>query len=79
MPRAYPHHIENVGDDEFHLLIFFDQAMPGDIGYRATAAAFSRGVLATTFGVPERELPSFPRTPVDPLIVSPPNPLDPVS
>lgn len=50
-----------------------------DIGYRATAAAFSREVLATTFGVPERGLPGFPFTPVDPLIVSRPNTLDPVS
>jgi oxalate decarboxylase len=79
VPRAYPHHIENVGDDEFHFLIFFDQPMPGDIGYRATASAFSRAVLASTFDVPERELPSFPFTPVDPLIVARPNPLDPVS
>jgi oxalate decarboxylase len=76
VPRAYPHHIENVGDDEFHFLIFFDQAMPGDIGYRATASAFSREVLACAFGVPERELPSFPFTPVVPLIVSRLNPLD---
>ncbi len=78
VPRAYPHHIEVVGDDEFHFLIFFDQPTPGDIGYRATASAFSREVLAATFDVPERLLPAFPFTPVDPLIVARRNPLDPV-
>ena len=77
VPRAYPHHIENVGWDELHFLIFFDQPTPGDIGYRATASAFSRGVLSATFGVPEEDLPSFPFTPVDPLIVPRLNPIDP--
>lgn len=78
VPRAYPHHIEVIGDEEFHFLIFFDQATPGDIGYRATASAFSREVLAATFDVPERLLPVFPLTPEDPLIVSRRNPVDPV-
>jgi len=79
VPRAYPHHIEVVGYDEFHFLIFFDQPTPGDIGYRATASAFSREVLAATFDVPERLLPVFPFTPADPLIVPRRNPVDPVA
>jgi len=78
VPRAYPHQIEVVGDEEIHFCIFFDQPTPGDIGYRASASAFSRRVLASTFGVAEAELPQFPFTPVDPLIVSRENPLDPV-
>ncbi len=69
VPRAYPHHIEVLDDDGFHFVIFFDQPTPGDIGYRATASAFSREVLAATFDIPERSLPEFPFTPVDPLIV----------
>ena len=77
IPRAYPHHIENVGQEELHFLIFFDQPTPGDIGYRATTSAFSRRVLSATFGVPENDLPSFPFTPVDPLIVPRRNPVDP--
>ena len=79
IPRAYPHHIESLTDDGIHFLIFFDQPTPGDIGYRATASAFSREVLSAAFGVPERELPQFPFTPVDPLIVGRPNPRDPVA
>ena len=77
IPRAYPHHIEALEDDGIHFLILFDQPTPGDIGYRATASAFSREVLSAAFGVPERALPRFPFTPVDPLIVGRPNPRDP--
>lgn len=69
VPRAYPHHIEVHGDEGFHFVIFFDRPTPGDISYRATASAFSREVLAAMFDIPERELPEFPFTPIDPLIV----------
>jgi oxalate decarboxylase len=78
IPRAYPHHIEALGEEGIHFLIFFDQPTPGDIGYRATASAFSREVLSAAFGVPEAQLPRFPFTPVDPLIVGRVNPVDPV-
>jgi len=78
VPRAYPHHIEALGEDGIRFLIFFDQPTPGDIGYRATASAFSREVLSAAFGVSERDLPQFPFTPVDPLIVERANPIDPV-
>lgn len=79
IPRAYPHHIEVLGGEDIHFLIFFDQPTPGDIGYRATATAFSREVLAATFGLREKDLPPFPSTPVDPLIVNRSNPRDPIS
>ena len=62
IPRAYPHHIEVVGPSDFHFLIFFDQAMPGDIGFRASASAYSREVLAATFNTHRRRLPAFPFT-----------------
>ena len=76
IPRAYPHHIENVGNDPWHFLIFFDQPTPADIGYRASASAYTREVLAATFGAHVDELPTFPFTPTDPLIVSRVNPVD---
>ncbi|MDW4736295.1 cupin domain-containing protein, partial [Escherichia coli] len=31
IPRAYPHHIEVLDNDEIHFLIFFDQPTPGDV------------------------------------------------
>lgn len=77
IPRAYPHHIEQLGDEEIHFLIFFDQPTPGDIGYRATATAFSREVLAATLGTTEDVLPPLPFTPADPLVVGLINPRDP--
>ncbi|MCX4160054.1 MULTISPECIES: cupin domain-containing protein [Paraburkholderia] len=76
VPRAYPHHIETLGDDGFHFLIFFDQPTPGDIGCRTSVTAFSREVIGATFGVLERNLPQFPFTPSDPLMVGRLNPRD---
>jgi oxalate decarboxylase len=78
IPKAYPHQIEVIGDDEIHFLIFFDRPIPGDIGYRASVSAFSRPVLAATLGVDLAELPEYPFTPVDPLLVAKANPSDPV-
>ncbi len=77
IPRAYPHHIETLGEEGLDFLIFFDQPTPGDVGYRATGSAFSREVLAGSFGIPARDLPRLPYTPVDPLIVERRNPRDP--
>ncbi|TQJ30910.1 cupin domain-containing protein [Microbacterium sp. SLBN-146] len=78
IPRAYPHHIEDIGDDEIHFLIFFDQPTPGDVGFRASASAYSRAVLSAAFGVAQEELPDFPVTAEDPLVVERINPVDPV-
>ncbi len=76
IPRAYPHHIENIGSDEWHFLIFFDQPFPADIGYRASASAYSREVLAAAFNTHIDDLPNFPLTTADPLIVPRRNPVD---
>lgn len=76
IPRAYPHHIEVVDAPEIHFCIFFDQPTPGDIGYRASASAYSRAVLAATFDTHVDDLPKFPFTKSDPLIVNRHNPLD---
>jgi oxalate decarboxylase len=76
IPRAYPHHIENTGLEPWHFLIFFDQPVPADIGYRASASAYSREVLAAAFDTHIDDLPVFPFTPADPLIVSRRNPVD---
>jgi oxalate decarboxylase len=78
VPRAYPHQIEVIGDEPIHFCIFFDQPTPGDIGFRASASAYSRRVFAAVFGVPEDDVPDFPFTPIDPLLVSRENPVDPV-
>lgn len=61
---------------DIHFAIFFDQPMPGDIGYRASASAYARQVLAATFNMHIDDLPNFPFTNADPLIVSRNNPVD---
>lgn len=76
IPRAYPHHIENIGADDWHFLIFFDQPFPADIGFKASASAYSREVLAAAFNTHIDDLPTFPFTPADPLVVSRVNPVD---
>lgn len=76
VPRAYPHHIEVVDAPDIHFLIFFDQPTPGDIGYRASISAYSREVLAATFDTHIDDLPNFPFTSADPLIVTRRNPVD---
>jgi oxalate decarboxylase len=76
IPRAYPHHIEVMESPGWHFLIFFDQPFPADIGYRASASAYSREVLAAAFDTHIDDLPQFPFTPADPLIVTRVNPVD---
>ena len=78
IPRAYPHHIENVGGDEaFHVLIFFDQTSPATSATGPSSTSFPRDVLAAAFGMAESDLPTFPFTPIDPLLVPRTNPVDP--
>lgn len=76
IPRAYPHHIELLDAPDLHFLIFFDQPTPADVGYRTSVSAYSREVLAATFGTHIDDLPDFPFTTADPLIVGRRNPLD---
>lgn len=49
IPRAYPHHIENLGDDDLKILIFFDQPMPEDIGFTGSVKSNSNAALAALF------------------------------
>jgi oxalate decarboxylase len=67
-----------IGDEDIHFLIFFDQPFPADVGYRASATALSKEVLAATFGVKAQDMPQFPFTSKDSLIVARKYPLDPV-
>lgn len=78
IPPAYPHHIENIGSGTFHVIIFFDRTEPGDVGYRSLINVYPRDVLAATLGMAEADLPNFPFTEIDPLIVPRANPVDPV-
>ncbi|MEU3187892.1 cupin domain-containing protein [Streptomyces sp. NPDC006923] len=78
VPRAYPHHIEDIGEGELHFLVFFDRSTPGNIGYKASVGGFSKEVLAASFGITPDDMADLPFTPEDPLLVSRRNPVDPV-
>lgn len=46
IPKAYPHHIENLSASGLQVLIFFDQPMPQDVGFSGSIKSFSDEVLS---------------------------------
>jgi oxalate decarboxylase len=79
IPIAYPHHFEDLGEDDLKLLVFFDQPRPGDIGMLPAAGCFSKDVLAASFGLSPSQFPNLPFAANDPLFVPKINPVDPES
>jgi oxalate decarboxylase len=69
IPKGYPHHIENLREDEMRFLIFFDNTTPEDIGFTGALAAFPRKIIAPTLGCTEETLPIVPAYPADLLMV----------
>ncbi len=78
IPKAYPHHIENLTTDALHLLIFFDQAMPGDVGFTGSIRSNSDEVLASTLNTTPDFFVQLPKYDADLFIVQKVNPLDPI-
>jgi oxalate decarboxylase len=74
IPKGYPHHIENLGSDELHFLVFFDRAMPLDIGYTGGIPAFPRRIMAPALGTTDAALPQYPELAADAMIVRKRNP-----
>jgi oxalate decarboxylase len=79
IPTAYPHHFEDLGEDDLKLLVFFDRPRPGDIGMLPAASCFSKDVLAASFGLSPSQFPEIPLAADDPLFVPRINPVDPAS
>jgi len=69
IPKAYPHHIENLGKDTLKLLIFFDQPMPGDIGFTAGVRSYSDEALSSVLGVSPQFFKNLPKYYEDLFIV----------
>lgn len=79
IPKAYPHHIENLNaDQELKILIFFDQPMPRDIGFTGSIRSYSDDVLGASTNMDPRFFESLPKYYVDAFIVEKTNPVDPV-
>lgn len=76
IPKAYPHHIENLQTDTLHLLIFFDQSMPHDIGFTGSIRSYSDQVLTATSGLTPEIVSQLPKYYIDSFIVKKKNPLD---
>lgn len=76
IPKAYPHHIENLGNDDLHMLIFFDQPMPQDIGFSGSVKSFPDEVLSCSLGSKKELFESLPTYYSDLFIVDKKNPLD---
>jgi oxalate decarboxylase len=77
IPRAYPHHIEDIGAGDIHFLIFFDQGNPEDIGYTGGLRAYSNEILGATFDCDAKFFDKLPPYTEDAMIVGRRNPIEP--
>lgn len=76
IPKAYPHHIENLGSSDLRILIFFDQVMPGDIGFTASVKSFPPEALAAILHSKSEVFEQLPQYYEDRFIVKKVNPVD---
>lgn len=76
IPKAYPHHIENLEETDLRLLIYFDQSMPEDIGFTASVKSNRSEILAKIMGCEEQIFKNLPQYYEDLFIVNKKNPLD---
>ena len=76
IPRAYPHHIENLKEEDLRILVFFDRGMPGDVGFTGSVRAFSNETLGSVLDAPPSFFDQLPKYYEDLFIVQKINPLD---
>lgn len=76
IPKAYPHHIENITEEALHILIFFDQGLPQDIGFTGSVRSYSSDVLASVMKTTPDFFQQLPKYYQDLLVVQRINPVD---
>ena len=76
IPKAYPHHIENLQSSELHFLIFFDQPMPQDIGFTGSVKSFPDAMLSGMMRCKKEVFEDLPTYYEDLFIVKKRNPVD---
>jgi len=76
IPKAYPHHIENLESENLEILIFFDRAMPQDIGFTGSVKANSNEVLGAITGTDVSFFAQLPKYYKDLFIVKKFNAVD---
>ena len=75
IPRAYPHHIENLTDSEMRFLIFFDNPDVQDIGFTGAIPAFGENITGPALGLSAEQVARIPKLPSDSLLVAKANPV----
>lgn len=76
IPKAYPHHIENLTDGDLNICIFFDRIQPEDIGFTASVKSNSDNILQNSVNLTPEILSHLPTYYENLLIVNKVNPLD---
>ncbi len=76
IPKAYPHHIENLQSTDLHFLIFFDQSMPQDIGFTGSVKSYSDELLSSVMQCNEKVFQALPTYYEDLFIVLKKNRVD---
>lgn len=76
IPKGYLHHIENLGEDELHILVFFDRGAPGDIGFTGSVSSYSGEVLGSVMGCGASFFEKLPHFDQDAFIVRKVNAVD---
>lgn len=70
IPASYFHHIENIGDEEMQMAVFFSHSIPNDIGISGALSAYSNEQLAAVFKVPVSYFKDFKRFQEDRMVVA---------
>lgn len=56
VPPAYFHYFENAGSEELHILVWFNNEMPDDIGLPEAMAGMPNGALAASLHTPDSQI-----------------------
>jgi len=70
IPAGYFHHIENIGDEELHMTVFFNNAEPNDIGLSGALSTYAPETLASVFSEGLEFFKNLPHFHKDRMIVS---------
>lgn len=69
LPRGYLHHIENTSGQKVHMVIFFNDVFPQDIGLTGSLGAYPNSILESLFNVPSAYFDKLPKYQEDLFVV----------
>lgn len=70
IPASYLHHIENIGNEDMRMGVFFSNKAANDIGLSGSFSAYSNETLASVFGLPKDYFADFTRIQEDRFVVA---------